>query len=69
MVESLPIMVDEYVKEQVKKQVPEQVRDQVPVYVAEGLLLERQQNKAEMAKMITEAIQQECGNLQAELYS
>nr|GEW48435.1 hypothetical protein [Tanacetum cinerariifolium] len=30
MVESLPTMVDKYVKEQVQKQVPEQVRDQVP---------------------------------------
>ncbi|GJV72413.1 hypothetical protein Tco_1492408 [Tanacetum coccineum] len=41
MVESLPTMVDTHIKEQVKKQVPEQVRDQVPVYVAEGLILER----------------------------
>ncbi|GJT99585.1 hypothetical protein Tco_1109924 [Tanacetum coccineum] len=45
MVESLPIMVDEHVKEQVKKQVPEQVRDQVPMYVAEGLILERKRIK------------------------
>ncbi|GJT18272.1 hypothetical protein Tco_0876978 [Tanacetum coccineum] len=69
MVESLPIMVDEYVKEQVKKQVPEQVRDQALVYVAKELILERHQNKEEMAKMIAEAIQQERGNLQAEIYS
>ncbi|GJU89400.1 reverse transcriptase domain-containing protein [Tanacetum coccineum] len=60
---------DEHVKEQVKKQVPEQVRDQVSVYVAEGLILERQKNKEEMDKMIAEAIQQERGNLQAEIYS
>ncbi|GKA28727.1 hypothetical protein Tco_0714972, partial [Tanacetum coccineum] len=48
MVESLPIMVDTHIKEQVKKQVPEQVRDQVPVYVTEGLILERQKTKEEM---------------------
>ncbi|GKD63209.1 hypothetical protein Tco_1305317 [Tanacetum coccineum] len=41
MIESLPTMVDTHIKEQVKKQVPEQVKDQVPVYVAEGLILER----------------------------
>ncbi|GJV87118.1 hypothetical protein Tco_1531056 [Tanacetum coccineum] len=52
MVESLPIMVDKHIKEQVTQQVPEQVRAQVPVYVAEGLILERQQNREEMAKMI-----------------
>ncbi|GJS22298.1 hypothetical protein Tco_0450930 [Tanacetum coccineum] len=45
MVESLPTMVDTHIKEQVKKQVPEQVRDQVPVYVAKGLILERQKTK------------------------
>ncbi|GKE01584.1 hypothetical protein Tco_1389567 [Tanacetum coccineum] len=42
MVESLPTMVDKHIKEQVKKQVPEQVKVQVPMYVAKGLLLERQ---------------------------
>ncbi|GJW78456.1 retrovirus-related pol polyprotein from transposon TNT 1-94 [Tanacetum coccineum] len=69
MVESLPIMVDKHIKEQVTQQVPEQVRAQVLVYVAEGLILERQKNKEEMAKMIDEAIQQERGKLQAEIYS
>ncbi|GKD45544.1 hypothetical protein Tco_1270189 [Tanacetum coccineum] len=48
MVESLPNMVDTHIKEQVKKQVPEQVRDQVPVYVVEGLIMERQKTKEEM---------------------
>ncbi|GKD71609.1 hypothetical protein Tco_1325699, partial [Tanacetum coccineum] len=38
MVESLPTMVDSYVKEQVKKQVPEQVRDQVLVYMSGHIL-------------------------------
>nr|GEW34437.1 retrovirus-related Pol polyprotein from transposon TNT 1-94 [Tanacetum cinerariifolium] len=56
MVESLPTMVDKHVKEQVQKQVP---RDQVPVYFAEGLILERQKNKEEMEKMIAKAILQE----------
>ncbi|GJU43572.1 retrovirus-related pol polyprotein from transposon TNT 1-94 [Tanacetum coccineum] len=52
MVESLPTMVDTHIKEQLKKQVPEQVRDQVLVYVAEGLILERQKTKEEMERMI-----------------
>ncbi|GJR45002.1 hypothetical protein Tco_1313105 [Tanacetum coccineum] len=59
MVESLPIMVDKHIKEQVTKQVPEQVKAQVPVYAVEGLILERQQDKEEMAKMIAKAIRQE----------
>ncbi|GJR18503.1 hypothetical protein Tco_0967030 [Tanacetum coccineum] len=52
MVESLPTMVDTHIKEQVKKQVPEQVRDQVPVYVVEGLIMERKKTKEEMERMI-----------------
>ncbi|GJW87196.1 retrovirus-related pol polyprotein from transposon TNT 1-94 [Tanacetum coccineum] len=59
MVESLPTMVDKHIKEQVEKQVPEQVKVQVPVYVAKGLLLERQQNKEETDKMIAKAMLQE----------
>ncbi|GKE87742.1 hypothetical protein Tco_1565217, partial [Tanacetum coccineum] len=69
MVESLPIMVDTHIKEQVKKQVPEQVRDQVPVYLMEGLILERQKTKEEMERMIAKAILQERGNIQAEISS
>ncbi|GJS44474.1 hypothetical protein Tco_0569517 [Tanacetum coccineum] len=69
MVESLPTMVDTHIKEQVKKQVPEQVRDQVPVYVAEGLIMERQKTKEEMERMIAKAILQERGNIQAEISS
>ncbi|GKA82692.1 hypothetical protein Tco_0789440 [Tanacetum coccineum] len=69
MVKSLPTMVDTYIKEQVKKQVPEQVRDQVPVYVAEGLILERQKTKEEMERMIAKAILQEHGNIQAKISS
>ncbi|GJW23416.1 hypothetical protein Tco_0034038 [Tanacetum coccineum] len=59
MVGSLPTMVHTHIKEQVKKQVPEQVRDQVPVYVAEGIILERQKTKEEMERMIAKAILQE----------
>ncbi|GJR71525.1 hypothetical protein Tco_0083890 [Tanacetum coccineum] len=69
MVESLPTMVDKHIKEQVEKQVPEQVKVQVPVYVAKGLLLERQQNKEETDKMIAKAMLQERGKLQAEISS
>ncbi|GJR09588.1 retrovirus-related pol polyprotein from transposon TNT 1-94 [Tanacetum coccineum] len=59
MVESLPTMVDKHIKEQVEKQVPKQVKVQVLMYVAKGLLLERQQNKEETDKMIAKAILQE----------
>ncbi|GJW99122.1 hypothetical protein Tco_0180930 [Tanacetum coccineum] len=69
MVESLPTMVDTHIKEQVKKQVPEQVQNQVPVYVAEGLILERQKTKEEMERMIAKAILQERRNIQAEISS
>ncbi|GJZ98422.1 putative ribonuclease H-like domain-containing protein, partial [Tanacetum coccineum] len=69
MVESLPTMVDTHIKEQVKKKVHEQVRDQVPVYVAEGLILEREKTKKEMERMIAKAILQERRNIQAEISS
>ncbi|GJR46595.1 hypothetical protein Tco_1314698 [Tanacetum coccineum] len=63
MVESLPTMVDKHIKEQVKKQVPRQVKVQVPMYVAKGLLLERQQNKEETDKMIAKAISYMSGHI------
>ncbi|GKE70130.1 hypothetical protein Tco_1528202, partial [Tanacetum coccineum] len=69
MVESLATMVDTHIKEQVKKQVPEQVRDQVPVYVAEGMILEKQKTKEEMERMIAKDILQKRGNIQAEISS
>ncbi|GJZ79057.1 hypothetical protein Tco_0643894 [Tanacetum coccineum] len=47
----------------------QEVRDQVPVYVAEGLILERQKTKEEMERMIAKAILQERGNIQAEISS
>ncbi|GKG04578.1 hypothetical protein Tco_0314965, partial [Tanacetum coccineum] len=56
MVETLPAMVDKHIKEQVVKQVPKQVRNQVPVYVAEGLILERQKAKEETKRLIAKAI-------------
>ncbi|GJX33361.1 hypothetical protein Tco_0243216 [Tanacetum coccineum] len=51
-------MVDMHIK---------QVRDQVPVYVAEGLILERQKTKEEMERMIAKAILLERGNIQAKI--
>ncbi|GJY31958.1 hypothetical protein Tco_0415453 [Tanacetum coccineum] len=51
------------------QELTEMVRDQVPVYVAEGLILERQKTKEEMERMIAKAILQECGNIQAEISS
>ncbi|GJZ36549.1 retrovirus-related pol polyprotein from transposon TNT 1-94 [Tanacetum coccineum] len=59
MVETLPTIVDKHVKKQVMQQVPEQVRNQVPVYVAEGLILERQKAKEETERLIAKAILQE----------
>ncbi|GJT84129.1 hypothetical protein Tco_1058471 [Tanacetum coccineum] len=67
MVETLPAMVDKHIKEQVVKQVPELVRNQVLVYVAEGLILERQKAKEETERLIAKAILQEHGNIQAQI--
>ncbi|GKD29266.1 hypothetical protein Tco_1240044 [Tanacetum coccineum] len=67
MVETLPITVDKHIKEQVVKQVPEQVRNQVPVYVAEGLIIERQKAKEETERLIAKAILQERGNIQVQI--
>ncbi|GKB34740.1 hypothetical protein Tco_0879682 [Tanacetum coccineum] len=63
MVETLPAMVDKHIKEQV----PEQVRNQVPVYVAEGLILERKKTKEDTERLIAKAILQEHGNIQAQI--
>ncbi|GKF50603.1 hypothetical protein Tco_0147070 [Tanacetum coccineum] len=63
MVETLPTMVDKHIKEQVMKQVLEQVL----VYVAEGLILERQKAKEETQRLIAKAILQERRNIQAEI--
>ncbi|GJS58645.1 hypothetical protein Tco_0653429 [Tanacetum coccineum] len=49
MEESLPKMVDERVKELTKKQ--------VPLYVTEGLIMEREKSQMDVAKMIADAIQ------------
>ncbi|GKB40312.1 retrovirus-related pol polyprotein from transposon TNT 1-94 [Tanacetum coccineum] len=67
MVETLPTMVDKHIKEQVMKQVPKQVWNQVLVYVAEGLILERQKAKEETERLIAKAILQERGNIQAQI--
>ncbi|GKA07787.1 hypothetical protein Tco_0687011 [Tanacetum coccineum] len=61
MEEPLPNMVDDRVKEHTKTE--------VPLYNVEGLILERKQNQADVAKMIADAIQQECENLRAEITS
>ncbi|GKB56662.1 hypothetical protein Tco_0912848 [Tanacetum coccineum] len=61
MMETLPSLVKEKVTEQVKKEVLAQVRDQVPVYLAEGLILERKTTKEETERLISKAILQERG--------
>ncbi|GJR45655.1 hypothetical protein Tco_1313758 [Tanacetum coccineum] len=67
IVKTLPTIVDKHVKKQVMQQVPEQVQNQVPVYVAEGLILERQKAKEETKRLIAKAILQERGNIQAQI--
>ncbi|GJX69684.1 hypothetical protein Tco_0305411 [Tanacetum coccineum] len=59
MEESLPKMVDARIKEL--------TRTQVQLYVAHGVIMERQQSQADVAKMITDAIQQERQNLRTEI--
>ncbi|GJR72592.1 hypothetical protein Tco_0084957 [Tanacetum coccineum] len=61
MEESLPKMVDKRVKELTKKQ--------VPLYVAEGLIMEREKSQEDVAKMIADAIQQVRENLRSEISS
>ncbi|GJX45802.1 hypothetical protein Tco_0262478 [Tanacetum coccineum] len=67
MVESLPEIVDKHIKKQVMQQVPEQVRNQVPMYVVEGLILERKKAKEETERLIAKDILQERGNIQAQI--
>ncbi|GKB84451.1 retrovirus-related pol polyprotein from transposon TNT 1-94 [Tanacetum coccineum] len=69
MMETLPSLVKEKVTEQVKKEVHAQVRDQVPVYLAEVLILERKTIKEEMERLISKAILQERGRMQAHISS
>ncbi|GJT70310.1 hypothetical protein Tco_1029596 [Tanacetum coccineum] len=69
MMETLPSLVKEKVTEQVKKEVPAQVRDQVPVYLAKGLILERKTTKEETERLISKAILQERGRMQAQISS
>ncbi|GJU11082.1 retrovirus-related pol polyprotein from transposon TNT 1-94 [Tanacetum coccineum] len=69
MVETLPSLVKDKVTEQVKKEVPEQVRDQLPVYLAKGLILERQKTNEDMQRMVDKAILQERGRMQEQISS
>ncbi|GJS74363.1 hypothetical protein Tco_0707204 [Tanacetum coccineum] len=57
--EVLPSMVDSRVNEIAKKT--------VPLYVAEGLLLDKQKAQPDVASIIAEAIQKEHENLRAEI--
>ncbi|GJT20337.1 hypothetical protein Tco_0890274 [Tanacetum coccineum] len=69
MMETLPSLVKEKVTEQVEKVVPAQVRDQVPVYLAKGLIMERKTTKEETERLISKAILQERGRMQAQISS
>ncbi|GJY84555.1 hypothetical protein Tco_0497931 [Tanacetum coccineum] len=59
MEEALPLMVGDRVKEIATKT--------VPLYVAEGLLLDKQKTQADVVAMITEDVQKEHENLRAEI--
>ncbi|GJZ81855.1 hypothetical protein Tco_0646849 [Tanacetum coccineum] len=61
MEESLPTMVDDRIKELTKRQ--------VLLYVAQGLIMERQQSQADVAKIISDPIQRESKNLRSEITS
>ncbi|GJX59551.1 hypothetical protein Tco_0290941 [Tanacetum coccineum] len=69
MMETLPSLVKEKVTEQVAKEVPAQVRDQVPVYLEKGLIMERKTTKEETERLISKAILQERGRMQAQISS
>ncbi|GKA94434.1 retrovirus-related pol polyprotein from transposon TNT 1-94 [Tanacetum coccineum] len=69
MMETLPSLVKEKVTKQVKKEVHVQVRDQVPVYLAEGLILERKTTKEETERLISKAILKERGRMQEHISS
>ncbi|GJZ73012.1 hypothetical protein Tco_0637158 [Tanacetum coccineum] len=53
----------------VNKEVDKIAKMTVPIYVAKGLLLERQKTQADIATMIAEAIQKEHDNLRVEVIS
>nr|GEV74869.1 hypothetical protein [Tanacetum cinerariifolium] len=59
--ESLPKMVDDRLKGLLKTQ--------VSLYVALRLIIEREKSQADVAKMIADAIQQDCENLRSEISS
>ncbi|GJW65527.1 hypothetical protein Tco_0117411 [Tanacetum coccineum] len=69
MRETLPSLVKEKVTGKVEKEVPAQVRDQVPVYLAKGLIMERKTTKEETERLISKAILQERGRMQAQISS
>nr|GEZ60793.1 hypothetical protein [Tanacetum cinerariifolium] len=56
-----PKMVDERVKELTKKQ--------FPLYVTEGLIMEREKSQVDVVKIIADAIQQERKNLRSKISS
>nr|GEW39649.1 hypothetical protein [Tanacetum cinerariifolium] len=58
---SLPKMIDAHVQELTKTN--------VSIYVAHGLIMERQQSQDDVEKIIANAIQQECETLQAKISS
>ncbi|GJT11465.1 hypothetical protein Tco_0858507 [Tanacetum coccineum] len=60
-------LMDANKKVDLEHQVLKQVWNQVPVYVAEGLILERQKAKEETERLIAKAILQERGNIQAQI--
>ncbi|GJZ07770.1 hypothetical protein Tco_0542053 [Tanacetum coccineum] len=64
--EQLKEVMQEYLPSMVESRVKEVTKTTVPVYVAEGLILERQKMQAEVAQMVADAIQRERENIQSE---
>ncbi|GKF63274.1 hypothetical protein Tco_0186722, partial [Tanacetum coccineum] len=63
LAQHLQEIMEEYLPKMVDDRVNELTKIHVPVYVAQGLIMERQQSQADVAKMIVDAIQQERENL------
>ncbi|GJW59617.1 hypothetical protein Tco_0108952 [Tanacetum coccineum] len=61
MLDSLPKLVDDRIKGVLKTQ--------VSLHVAQGIILEKEKSQAEVAKMIPNAIQQECESFLSEISS
>nr|GEX17891.1 hypothetical protein [Tanacetum cinerariifolium] len=63
------VFVNVYDEEEEEDKINDEVHNQVPLYVAEGLILEMQKTKKDMEKIIAKAILQDSWNIQAQISS